>query len=162
MSSLNRVQLIGRLGADPEMTRTQGGLLIAKMRLATSETWRDKQSGEKKEHTDWHTVVCFNENISKIIEQYVKKGSLIMVEGKLETRSWEKDGEKRYATEVKLTGFDAKLILLGAKGDGGGGGGGGGGRDYDREMGDRRGSSNPQPSSGGGRASTNLDDDIPF
>ena len=164
MSSLNRVSLLGRVGADPEVRTTGGGLNVANFRIATSETWRDKQSGEKKEQTQWHSVVCFNENLTKIIQQYVKKGSQVLIEGQLEHRQWDKpDGGKGYATEVVMR-FNANLVLLGA----GGGGGGGGGRDYDRDE-QNRGqtkSSNPQPASSGGgfsgRASSHLDDDIPF
>lgn len=163
MSSLNQVSLIGRVGADPEIKTTGSGLKIANLRLATSETWRDKQSGEKKEATQWHTIVCFNENLSKIIEQYVKKGSQIFVQGQLEHRSWEKpDGGKGYASEVALR-FDSKVTLLGS-----GSGGGGGGRDYDKEQAERgQTKSSSQPSQGSfggspGRASSHLDDDIPF
>lgn len=163
MSSINQVILLGRVGADPEIKTTGGGLKIANLRIATSETWRDKQSGERKEATQWHTVVCFNENVSKIIEQYVKKGSQIVVQGQLEHRSWEKaDGGKGYASEVVLR-FDGKITLLGS-----GSGGSGGGRDYDREM-SERGQTKPggQQSSGSfgsspSRASSQLDDDIPF
>ncbi|MFC5509314.1 single-stranded DNA-binding protein [Bosea massiliensis] len=167
MSSLNRATLIGRLGKDPEITRTGGGLMVAKFSIATSETWRDKQSGEKKEKTDWHNVVVFNENLAKIAEQYLKKGSLVLVEGKIVNRTWDKpDGGKGYATEIQLQGFDGKITMLGGKGDGGGGG-----RDYDSEYAERgggrsSGNSGGSSSSGGfsgsGRASPGLDDDIPF
>lgn len=158
MASINKVQLLGRVGADPEIRNTNGGLKIATLRLATSETWRDKQTGEKKEATQWHTVVCFNENVSKTIENYVKKGSQIFVEGQLEHRSWDKqDGGKGYATEVAMR-FNCVLLLLDKKD-------GGGGRDYDRENADRgrsSGGGGSSSSSGGGRASNTLDDDIPF
>lgn len=159
MASMNKVMLLGRVGADPEIKHTSGGLMIANMRLATSETWRDKQTGEKKEATQWHTVVCFNENVCKIIEQYVKKGSQILIEGQLEHRSWEKsDGGKGYATEVAMR-FNCMLQLLDKKE-------GGGGRDYDRENASRGQSSggggSSSQSSSSGRASNTLDDDIPF
>lgn len=112
MSDLNEVSLIGRVGADPEIRRSQQGKAIATLRLATSETWRD-QSGERKEKTDWHTIVCFSEGLCKVIEQYVSKGSKLYIKGALKTRSWEdQSGNKRFSTEVILQGFDAKLIML--------------------------------------------------
>ncbi len=165
MSSLNMAMLIGRLGKDPEITRTGGGLMVAKFSLATSDTWRDKQSGERKEKTDWQNIVIFNENIAKVAEQYLKKGSQVYIQGKIVSRTWDKpDGGKGYATEIVLQGFDCSLKMLGGKGEGGGG------RDYDQEYAERGGRSQPsggQSSSGGGfsgssRASSHLDDDIPF
>lgn len=111
--SVNKVILIGNLGADPEMRRTQDGRAIANLRLATSETWRDKSSGERREKTEWSTVVCFNEGLCKVIEQYCKKGDKIYVEGKLQTRKWQdKEGHDRYSTEVVMQGFESKLVLL--------------------------------------------------
>lgn len=160
--SLNKVMLIGRLGKDPEVRRMNNGNQVVSFSLATSESWRDKQTGERREKTEWHNVVIFNENIGKIAEQYCKKGSQIYLEGSLTTRKWEKDGQDRYSTEIVLQNFNGTLKLLGDKRDGDGGSRGddrgddrGGGRD------DRR--SDPKPSSskpsGGG---ADIDDDIPF
>lgn len=113
MSDLNQVTVTGCLGADPEIRRTQGGKAIANMRVACSETWRDATSGERKEKTEWVSVVCFAEGLCKVIEQYVKKGSRVLVQGKLQTRKWQdQSGNDRYSTEVVLQGFDAKLIML--------------------------------------------------
>lgn len=110
---MNRVMLRGNVGADPEIRRTQDGRPIANIRIATSEQWRDKNTGERKERTEWHTVVVFNENLAKVAEQYVKKGSFIAVEGALTTRKWQdQSGQDRYSTEIVLQGYDAKLDLL--------------------------------------------------
>lgn len=110
---LNKATIIGHLGADPEMRRTQDGKLIANFNVATSERWNDKNTGEKKEHTDWHRVVVFNENLSKIAEQYLKKGSKIYLEGAMKTRKWEdQNGIERYTTEIVLTGFNCVLTML--------------------------------------------------
>jgi len=119
MSSLNQVTLIGNLGKDPEIRRLNNGDAVANFSIATSEKWTDKGSGEKRERTEWHRVVAWGK-IAEIIEKYVKKGDKIMVQGKLQTRSWEKDGHKNYTTEVVLQGFDAKMVMLSSKGDGGG------------------------------------------
>lgn len=111
--SVNKVILVGNVGADPEIRRNQQGNPIANIRLATSEQWRDKNTGERKERSDWHTIVCFSEGLCKVIEQYVSKGSKLYIEGALKTRSWEdQSGNKRFSTEVVLQGFDAKLIML--------------------------------------------------
>lgn len=111
--SINKVILIGRLGKDPDIRNTQDGRAIANFSLATEESWNDKRSGERQKKTEWHRVVCFNENLTKIIEQYVKKGSLVFIEGKLQTRKWtDKDKIERYSTEVVLQGFDGKLVML--------------------------------------------------
>jgi len=121
MGSVNRVILLGNLGADPEVRRTGDGRPIVNMRLATSETWRDKGTGERKERTTWHTVVIFNEGLAGIAEKYLKKGSRAYVEGSLITRKWtDKDGQDRYSTEVVLQGFNAALTLLDSRpaGDG--------------------------------------------
>jgi single-strand DNA-binding protein len=160
--SLNKVMLIGNLGADPEIRRLPSGGSVANMRIATSESWRDKNTGERKEKTEWHNVVVFNDNLVRVIEQYVKKGAKIYVEGQLQTRKYQdKSGQDRYSTEVVLQGFSGNLTLLDGRGEGGGG----------REMGESRGGSDfgrsspmerrPAPSSGGARHS-DLDDDIPF
>ena len=117
--SVNKVILIGNVGADPEIRRTQDGRPIANLRIATSETWRDRNSGERREKTEWHTVVVFNEGLCKVVEQYVKKGAKLYIEGALQTRKWQdQSGADRYSTEVVLQGFDAKLQMLdGANGD---------------------------------------------
>jgi single-strand DNA-binding protein len=108
---------MGHLGADPEIRRTQDGRPIANMRMATSKTWRHKETGERKESTDWHTIVCFSEPLCKIIEEYLKKGSKIHVVGELRTRKWQdKDGNDRYSTEVVLSNFDGKLTMCDTKG----------------------------------------------
>ncbi|WFP89851.1 single-stranded DNA-binding protein [Ensifer adhaerens] len=111
--SVNKVILIGNVGADPEIRRTQAGTPIANLRIATSETWRDRNSGERKEKTEWHTVVVFNEGLCKVVEQYVKKGSKVYVEGSLQTRKWQdQNGNDRYSTEVVLQAFNGTLTLL--------------------------------------------------
>lgn len=114
--SVNKVILVGNLGADPEIRRTQDGRSIANLRLATSESWRDKSTGERKEKTEWHRVVIFNESLSKVAEQYLKKGSKVYIEGGLQTRKWtDKDGHDKYSTEVVLQGFNSVLTMLDGK-----------------------------------------------
>src|SRR5579864_3840371 len=121
--SVNKVILVGNLGADPEVRRTQDGRPIVNLRLATSETWRDRNSGERKERTEWHRIVIFNENICKVAEQYLKKGSKIYVEGQLQTRKWQdQSGQDRYSTEVVLQGFGSQLTMLDRAGGGASGG----------------------------------------
>jgi single-strand DNA-binding protein len=164
--SVNKVILIGNLGADPEIRRTQDGRPIANLRVATSESWRDKTSGERKEKTEWHRVVIFNEGLCKIAEQYLKKGSKVYLEGALQTRKWQdQSGQDRYSTEVVLQGFNSQLTMLDKAGGGGSGGavsefgGDDGGSDF--------GSSGPSAprkpavaAAGGQRG--DLDDEIPF
>lgn len=150
--SVNKVILIGNLGADPEIRYTKDNRPIAHLRLATSETWRDKQSGERRERTEWHRVVIFSEGLVKIAQQYLKKGSKVYLEGQLQTRKWQdQSGQDKYSTEVVLQGFNAQLTML----DGRAGGEGGGpslGRDDYEAVADQR---------GGGRG-PDLDDEIPF
>ena len=111
--SVNKVILIGNLGADPEIRRTQDGRPIANLRLATSESWKDKTTGERKEKTEWHRVVIFNENLCRIAEQYLKKGSKVFIEGALQTRKWQdQSGQDKYSTEIVLQGFKGSLTLL--------------------------------------------------
>lgn len=172
--SVNKVILVGNLGKDPEIRRTQDGRPIANLRIATSETWRDKGSGEKREKTEWHSVVIFNENLCKVAEQYLRKGAKVYIEGQLQTRKWQdQSGQERYSTEVVLQGFNGTLTMLDGRaggmqeggqmdydpGSGGGGGGGGGsGGGYGE-------SKRPAPRSGGGGgkpAERPLDDEIPF
>lgn len=162
--SVNKVILVGNLGKDPEIRRTQDGRPIANLSIATSETWRDKNSGERKEKTEWHRVVIFNEGLCKVAEQYLKKGAKVYIEGALQTRKWtDQSGVEKYSTEVVLQGFNSTLTML----DGRSGGGGGG--SFGDEPGGDFGSSGPVSSaprrpvaaSGGGRNS-DMDDDIPF
>ncbi|ATN34336.1 single-stranded DNA-binding protein [Rhizobium sp. ACO-34A] len=177
--SVNKVILIGNLGADPEIRRTQDGRPIANLRIATSESWRDRNSGERKEKTEWHTVVIFNEGLCKVAEQYLRKGSTVYVEGQLQTRKWQdQNGQDRYSTEVVLQGFNSNLTMLGGRGEGGGQGasrggdfgGGGYGDDYGSSAPSRGGSSGSgsggrggsSAPSGGGGFSRDMDDDIPF
>ncbi|NNH66588.1 single-stranded DNA-binding protein [Rhizobium laguerreae] len=166
--SVNKVILIGNVGADPEIRRTQDGRPIANIRLATSETWRDRNSGERREKTEWHTVVVFNEGLCKVVEQYVKKGAKLYIEGQLQTRKWQdQQGQDRYSTEVVLQGFGSTLTMLDGRGEGGGASGGrgsaGGGNDYGDDYGAPAPSSSPsRGGSGGGNFSRDLDDDIPF
>jgi single-strand DNA-binding protein len=156
--SVNKVILIGNLGADPEIRRTQDGRPIANLRVATSESWRDKTTGERKEKTEWHRVVIFNEGLCKIVEQYLKKGSKVYLEGALQTRKWtDKDGHERYSTEVVLQGFNSQLTMLDTRGGGAG-----------VDAGDDFGSSGPSPArerkpalAGAGK-SGDMDDEIPF
>src|ERR1700709_2088720 len=129
--SVNKVILIGNLGADPEIRRTQDGRPIANLNIATSETWRDRTSGERKEKTEWHRVVIFNEGLCKVAEQYLKKGAKVYIEGQLQTRKWQdQNGVDKYSTEIVLQGFNSTLTMLDGRGEGGGareGGGRGGG-----------------------------------
>src|SRR6202049_2590960 len=122
--SVNKVILIGNLGKDPEIRRTQDGRPIANLSVATSESWRDKATGERKEKTEWHSVVIFNEGLCKIAEQYLKKGAKVYLEGALQTRKWQdqQSGQDRYTTEVVLQGFNSQLTMLDRAGGGGGGG----------------------------------------
>jgi single-strand DNA-binding protein len=160
--SVNKVILIGNLGADPEIRRTQDGRPIANLRVATSESWRDKATGERKEKTEWHRVVIFNEGLCKIVEQYLKKGSKVYLEGALQTRKWtDQQGVERYSTEVVLQGFNSSLTMLDKMGAGGGGGEMGAGGDDDF------GSSSPaprarQPATAGAGKRGDMDDEIPF
>jgi single-strand DNA-binding protein len=158
--SVNKVILIGNLGKDPEIRRTQDGRPIANLSVATSESWKDKNTGERKEKTEWHRVVIFNEGLCRIAEQYLKKGSKVYLEGQLQTRKWQdKDGNDKYSTEVVLQGFNSSLTML----DGRGGGGGGGGALED--SGGDFGSSGPSARRSAPAAASrrgDLDDEIPF
>ena len=166
--SVNKVILIGNLGADPEIRRTQDGRPIANLRLATSESWKDKTTGERREKTEWHRVVIFNENLCRIAEQYLKKGSKVFIEGALQTRKWQdQSGQDRYSTEVVLQGFRGELTLLDRAGGAGAGGGGG---DFAADEGGEFGSPGPTrkvaaaAAAGGSRggAGADMDDEIPF
>ena len=161
--SVNKVILIGNLGRDPEFRSMQDGTRLANMSLATSETWRDKNSGERRERTEWHRVVVFNDHLVDVIEKYLRKGSKIYVEGQLQTRKWtDNQGQEKYSTEVVLQRYRGELTMLDGRQDGGGGdysgssaGGGSGGGDF---SGSGSGGGSAPPQSGGG----DLDDDIPF
>lgn len=138
MAGVNRVIIVGNLGKDPEIRSTNSGDKIANLRIATSESWRDKATGEKKEKSEWHTVVCFNDNITKVCESYLKKGSTVYIEGKLQTRKWtDNHGVEKYSTEIVLDRFGGQLVMLGGRSEAGtsggdnsslAGGGGNGGR----------------------------------
>jgi single-strand DNA-binding protein len=158
--SVNKVILVGNLGKDPEIRRTQDGRPIANLSVATSESWKDKNTGERKEKTEWHRVVIFNEGLCRIAEQYLKKGSKVYLEGALQTRKWQdKDGNDKYSTEVVLQGFNSSLTML----DGRGGGGGGemssdDGGDFTPAPRERK----PAMAAVGGGRRGDMDDEIPF
>jgi len=180
--SVNKVIIVGNLGRDPEVRSFQNGGKVCNLRIATTETWRDKASGERKERTEWHSVAIMDENLVKVAEQYLRKGSSVYLEGQLETRKWQdQSGADKYTTEVVLRPFRSTMTMLGGRGDGGGGGGSssGGGYDerggqsggYDYEGGSGGGSRSGGGSSGGGRSSgsapsggrgNDFDDEIPF
>jgi single-strand DNA-binding protein len=165
--SVNKVILIGNLGADPEIKRTQDGRPIANLRIATSDTWRDKNTGERKEKTEWHRVVIFNEGLCKVAEQYLKKGAKVYIEGALQTRKWtDQSGVEKYSTEVVLQNFNSTLTMLDGRSDGRGGGGGSfGGDDSGGDFGSGGPSSTPPrrvAAAAGGRGNSDMDDDIPF
>lgn len=117
MSSVNKVFLLGNLGQDPEIKTMQSGDKVANLSIATSESWKDKTSGEKKQKTEWHRVVIFNQGLVKVAESYLKKGSKVFIEGQLQTRKWEKDGVERYSTEIVLNPFKGELVMLDTKGE---------------------------------------------
>jgi single-strand DNA-binding protein len=172
--SVNKVILVGNLGKDPEIRRTQDGRPIANLRIATSENWRDKASGERREKTEWHSVVIFNENLCKVVEQYLKKGAKVYIEGALQTRKWQdQQGQERYSTEVVLQGFNGTLTMLDGRAGGGMSEGGqsdyGGGSDFGGGSGGgysepRRVAKGGSGGGGGGGKSFDkqLDDEIPF
>ena len=156
--SVNKVILVGNLGRDPEVRSFQNGGKVVNLRIATSERWRDRNTGENKERTEWHSVAIFNEALARVAEQYLRKGSKVYIEGQLETRKWQdQSGQDRYTTEVVLRPFRSELTMLDGRdsGSGGGGFGGGGSSDYDD-----RGSSGGEGRSGG--PSNAIDDEIPF
>jgi len=165
--SVNKVILIGNLGRDPEVRSMNNGGKVVNLSIATSETWRDKNSGERQEKTEWHRVVIFNEKLGEVAERFLKKGSKVYVEGALQTRKWtDQSGAEKYSTEVVLQRFRGELTMLDGKGGGGGGAGGGGGDDYgDDYGGGGGGNGGGGRSSGGGgsrKPSGPIDDDIPF
>jgi len=166
--SVNKVILVGNLGRDPEVRTFQNGGKVCNLRIATSESWRDRNTGERREKTEWHSVAIFNENLARIAEQYLRKGSKVYLEGQLETRKWQdQSGQDRYSTEVVLRTIGAQMTLLDSRGDSGGGGGdyggggygdargGGGGRPLeDRRSSDDRGTPSGPPGE--------IEDEIPF
>ena len=184
--SLNKVMLIGNLGQDPEVRSFQNGGKVCNLRIATSEQWKDRNTGERQERTEWHTVAIFSEGLINVCENYLKKGSKVFIEGKLQTRKWQdQNGQDRYSTEVVLRGFDGTLTMLDGPGGGQRGGGGGGGGNYGGGQsgggygggsgggygggnqggyggGQSGGSGNQGGGSGGGSNYDDLDDDIPF
>ncbi|WP_184719671.1 single-stranded DNA-binding protein [Caulobacter sp.] len=168
--SVNKVILVGNLGADPEIRSLGSGDRVANLRIATSETWRDRNSGERKEKTEWHRVVIFNDNLVKVAEQYLRKGSTVYIEGAIQTRKWtDNTGVEKYSTEIVLQKFRGELTMLGGRGDsagassgggdeyGGGYSGGGGGSNFGGGGGQRS-----QPSGPRENFSADLDDEIPF
>lgn len=171
--SLNKVMLIGNLGRDPEVRNFQNGGKVCNLRIATSETWKDRNTGERREKTEWHSVAIFNEGLVRVAEQFLRKGSKVYIEGQLQTRKWQdQSGQDRYSTEVVLQGFGSTLTMLDGRGEGGGGGGfGGGGQGggygggsgYDSGGGYDQGGGSFGGSGGGQSApSRDLDDEIPF
>ena len=168
--SVNKVLLIGNLGKDPEARSMGSGGEVVSFSIATSENWNDKQSGEKREKTEWHNIVIFNENLGRIAKQYLRKGSSVYVEGQLQTRKWtDRDNNDRYTTEIVLQRFRGELTLLGSR-DGGSGGqrGGGqndsnwGGDDGASQFGGGSGGGSGAPRGGGSAFDSDLDDDVPF
>ena len=159
--SVNKVILVGNLGADPEIRSLNSGDRVANLRIATSETWRDKSSGERKEKTEWHRVVIFNDNLVKVAEQYLKKGSKVYIEGSIQTRKWtDQQGVEKYSTEIVVSRFKGELTMLGGRSEGGSQGGGyGGGSSGGGGFGggQRNQSSGPREN-----FSADLDDEIPF
>jgi len=179
--SINKVILVGNLGQDPQSRSFQNGGKVVNLRLATTETWKDRNSGERKEKTEWHTVAIFNEGLANTAEKYLRKGSKVYIEGQLQTRKWQdQSGADRYSTEVVLQGFNGALVMLDGRGEGGGARGGGGGG-WDDEGGNDFGNSYGQGGGGGGGRDfgggnrggggggnkpkpfdADLDDDVPF
>jgi single-strand DNA-binding protein len=169
--SVNKVILVGNLGADPEIRRLNSGDPVVNLRVATTETWRDRNSGDRQERTEWHRVVIFNDNLAKVAEQYLKKGAKVYIEGQLQTRKWQdQSGQERYSTEIVLQKFRGELQMLDSRGQGSegqvgysgggqssGGGQGRGGSDFGQSGPGDRGSG-----SGGGGFGRDLDDEIPF
>ncbi|MEM9636116.1 MAG: single-stranded DNA-binding protein [Pseudomonadota bacterium] len=158
--SVNKVILIGNLGRDPEVRSFQNGGKVCNLRIATSETWKDRNTGERKERTEWHSVAIFQEGLVRVAEQYLRKGSKVYIEGQLQTRKWQdQSGQDRYSTEVVLQGYGGNLTMLDGRDSGGGmgGGGGGGSMGYDDRGGDSYGGGAGSPA-----PSRDLDDEIPF
>ncbi|RVT85437.1 single-stranded DNA-binding protein [Rhodobacteraceae bacterium CCMM004] len=171
--SVNKVILIGNLGRDPEVRSFQNGGKVCNLRIATSESWKDRNTGERRERTEWHSVAIFSEPLARVAEQYLRKGSKVYIEGQLETRKWQdQSGNDRYSTEVVLRPYRSELTMLDGRGEGGGGGGGGyggggGGYDEDRFSGGDGGGGGGSRGGGGGAGRggpppSDMDDEIPF
>jgi len=173
--SVNKVILIGNLGADPEVRNFPSGGKVANLRIATSETWKDRNTGERRERTEWHRVAIYSEPLVRVAEQYLKKGSKVYIEGQLETRKWQdQSGQDRFTTEIALRPFRSELTMLDGRGEGGGGGygggqggggyggGSGGGYDDGPSYGGGSGSSGGYGGGSGGGAGGGFDDEIPF
>jgi single-strand DNA-binding protein len=179
--SVNKVILVGNLGRDPEVRTFQNGGKVCNLRIATSETWKDRNTGERREKTEWHSVAIFQEGLVRVAEQYLRKGSKVYIEGQLQTRKWQdQSGQDRYSTEVVLQGFGGTLVMLDGRGEGGGGGGGyggggqgggygggGGGFPDDRDGGGYGGGGGGGGNfggggGGGGGGRNDMDDEIPF
>ena len=161
--SVNKVILVGNLGKDPESRSFANGGKVVSFSVATSENWKDKGSGERKEKTEWHNVSIFSEGLAGVAERFLKKGSKVYLEGQLETRKWQdQSGNDRYTTDVVLRQFNSAMVLLDARGEGGGGGYGGGGSNYGDEQGFGGGGSKPQSRPQPAAFDTDLDDDVPF
>jgi single-strand DNA-binding protein len=163
--SINKVILVGNLGADPEIRSLNSGDKVCNLSIATSESWKDKQSGEKREKTEWHRVVIFNDNLVRVCENYLKKGSKVYIEGSLQTRKWQdRDGNDKYTTEIVLQRYRGELAMLDSRGGGSGGGSGGGGYNQDQGgNGNNQGGGSRSASAQEGPAQDfDLDDDIPF
>lgn len=158
--SVNKVILVGNLGRDPEVRTFQNGGKVCNLRIATSENWKDKNTGERRERTEWHSVAIFSEGLARVAEQYLRKGSKVYIEGQLQTRKWQdQSGADRYSTEVVLQGFNATLVMLDGRSDGGGGYGGGSSSAGDYGGYDSGPSGGQQ---GGGAPGKEYDDEIPF
>jgi single-strand DNA-binding protein len=172
--SLNKVMIIGNLGRDPEVRSFQNGGKVCNLRIATSETWKDKNTGERREKTEWHSVAIFQEGLVRVAEQYLKKGSTVYIEGKLQTRKWQdQSGADKYSTEIVLQGYDGVMTMIGGRNDGGSGGGGGGysggdqgggygGGEQGGNSGGYGGGDQGGGQGGGGGGSSDMDDEIPF
>jgi single-strand DNA-binding protein len=160
--SVNKVILIGNLGADPEVRSLPSGGKVVNLRVATTDTWRDKNSGERKEKTEWHRVVIFNEGLTRVAEQYLKKGSKVYIEGALQTRKWEKDGVDQYSTEVVLQNFNSNLTMLDGRGEGEGAGNSNSGGFSSPRQSESRPSEGRRPAAAPAFQSGGMDDDIPF
>ena len=162
--SVNKVILIGNLGRDPEVRSFPNGGKVCNLRIATSENWKDRNTGERREKTEWHSVAIFSEPLVRVAEQYLRKGSKIYIEGQLETRKWQdQSGQDRYSTEVVLRPYTSTLTMLDGRGDNAGGGGGyGGGSGGGYDQGYDSGPAPADPYGGGSRPSNDMDDEIPF
>ncbi|WP_299933550.1 single-stranded DNA-binding protein [uncultured Pelagimonas sp.] len=172
--SVNKVILVGNLGRDPEVRSFQNGGKVCNLRIATSETWKDRSTGERREKTEWHSVAIFQEGLVRVAEQYLRKGSKVYIEGQLQTRKWQdQSGADRYSTEVVLQGFGGTLVMLDGRDGGGGGGGQGGGYGGGGDYGGGQGGGYDDPGYGGGQGggggqeksrppARDIDDEIPF